>query len=414
MLQLRRITPTLVWVVVTMTASILVLPTAAAEPLHEYNLWGEKVQLGIPEDKFPSQDDVNRLDAKLPGKCSHWWFHSNYKGKKLHFCKMLPPNGEPPKAVIVYMHGISSRAGTAWTTKDGRKLNLSLLMEEFVNKQGYAIYAFDMLGHGFSEGSPRHYVPDWKVNRDDLDDFARFAAAQHEDVPLFLCGESYGGCLSLHVATDWQESASFAPQKFGGLLLLAPAIVVDLPPAPLYWILRHVLAPLIPKSSPFFLPDPIPAHRLWRDVEVMELNQQPSYTKMGLEGCHDMCLGTALQMLVAMEEARQVVIPKLRVPFCAMHGTMDHAVPVEGTTFLKENAKTRKSQRAIHLVEGGYHDLLADPAAEKVAQHMVAFVEKQIERMRRTGDLETRTAESVETELHPVRVATRSAFMVPS
>jgi hypothetical protein len=39
-----------------------------------------------------------------------------------------------------------------------------------------ALYLLDMLGHGFSEGI-RWYVQDWKINRNEVDTFARFPAA---------------------------------------------------------------------------------------------------------------------------------------------------------------------------------------------------------------------------------------------
>ncbi len=78
----------------------------------------------------------------------------------------------------------------------------------------------------------RFYIPkSWTVNRDDLQLFSVFVASQHNpDTPFFLGGDSYGGCLAIHVGRKFQDSPKDAPRGFRGLCLTAPAIVGDLPP----------------------------------------------------------------------------------------------------------------------------------------------------------------------------------------
>ncbi len=82
----------------------------------------------------------------------------------------------------------------------------------------------------FSEGE-RFYIPNsWMVNRDDLYEFCLFVARQHNPgLPFFLGGDSYGGCLAIHVGRKFQDSPKDAPSGFRGLCLTAPAIVGDLP-----------------------------------------------------------------------------------------------------------------------------------------------------------------------------------------
>lgn len=85
--------------------------------------------------------------------------------------------------------------------------------------------------NSFSEGI-RFYIPKtWEVNRDDLLSFAVFAASQYaSDMPLFLGGDSYGGCLAIHVGRKFQDDPKNSPKGFRGLCLTAPAIIGDLPP----------------------------------------------------------------------------------------------------------------------------------------------------------------------------------------
>lgn len=87
----------------------------------------------------------------------------------------------------------------------------------------------------------RFYIPEsWKVNRDDLQSFSLFVASQHDPgTPFFLGGDSYGGCLAIHVGRTFQDSPKDAPSGFRGLCLTAPAIVGDLPPVSKLHLKEH-------------------------------------------------------------------------------------------------------------------------------------------------------------------------------
>ena len=89
-------------------------------------------------------------------------------------------------------------------------------------------------------------------------------------------------------------------------------------------------------------------------------------------------LATAVGMLDAMELLREEIIPNLTVPFCVMHGEQDIAVPISGTEFLLEKAKTPKTDQAQERYPDAYHDLMNDPVAEKVMDFMIEFVNKRV------------------------------------
>jgi acylglycerol lipase len=341
--------------------------------LYEYNLWGQKVHLPIAKRLFPTDDELAEMESHMEG-CQHGFIESTFEKSKLHYRKFLPK--DKPKGIAVFMHGISAQSGHSHII-DGRKLNMSLMAEEF-NKRGIAVYALDMLGHGYSEGH-RFFVPTWQTNRDDLDAFARLAASEHDEgLPLFLTGESYGGCLCLHLARKWEESDD-APKGFSGTALMAPAIIGDLPPAPVVFVLRYLLAPFFPKWIPFFMPNPISSDRIWRDPKVLAKNIDPRYKEMGIDGSgNPFCLGTAVQLLSALEAVRSVTIPNLTSSFCVVHGTKDYGVPISGTDFLEANAKTPKKDQFVMRQEGAYHDLLGDPVAESTVSFMLDYIEGQM------------------------------------
>lgn len=346
----------------------------SSTPKDKYKLWGKEVEIDIPAKVFPTEAELQAMEDTMPG-CQHGWFESS-NGAQLHYRNFLPTG--IPKGVVVYQHGIQTHSGKAFIMPDsGRKLNMALMSAELL-KAGYALYALDMLGHGYSEGD-RWYIPDWIINRDDLDNFARYASAQHPGVPLFLEGESYGGTVVLHVAKKWQLVSNNAPEEFAGIILSGPAIIADVPPYPIYALLRYVLAPSFPKWIPFFMPNPISPDRIWVDKEVRALHCEPRCKEMCIDGSgRPFRLGTAVNMLDALDLAKSSVIPSLTVPYCAIHGVKDAGVPVAGTDYLYEYAAIPEDDCAYYRLEEAYHDLLGDPAAEQTMEYMIKYMDAQI------------------------------------
>jgi alpha-beta hydrolase superfamily lysophospholipase len=355
------------------------IPSSFRKPtMPTYDLWGKEVTLDLDKETFPTHDELKKMEDTMPG-CEHGWFESSTTGSQLHYRKFIPPAG-PLKGVVVFQHGIQTHSGKSFVLKNGRKVGTALMSAE-LNKNGYALYALDMQGHGYSEGV-RHYVPNWKVNRDDLAEFGRFVANQHEEMPLFLMGHSYGSTVVLHVAETWQENtANNAPRNFKGIILGAPAIIGDVPPFPVTFTLRYLITPLAPKWTPFFMPNPVSPERIWSDPEVLARQTEKRYLEMGIEGSgKPFRLGTAVALLTSLEVVRSQVIPKLTIPFCVFHGTRDEGVPIEGTDFLKKTARTPDSDRSIHRLEGAFHDLFSEPSptAEKTMEYAIQFMNQRV------------------------------------
>jgi pimeloyl-ACP methyl ester carboxylesterase len=104
-----------------------------------------------------------------------------------------------------------------------------------------------------------------------------------KDIPFFLSGESYGGTLTIHVAKHFQDHPADGPSNFDSFLLVAPAVVADMPPFPVYQILRYILAPRYPNWVPFFMPNPISPDRIWRDDAVRKARTEHRYKEMMID-----------------------------------------------------------------------------------------------------------------------------------
>ena len=100
---------------------------------------------------------------------------------------------------------------------------------------------------------------------------------------------------------------------------------------------------------------------------------------MGIDGSGiPFRLGTALNLVLALEEARKTAIPGFTIPYCIIHGTEDHGVPMKGSEFMWEKTSTPAADREFHKVEGAFHDLFADQEAEKCDRLMVGWIKKRL------------------------------------
>lgn len=368
-------------------------PTAT--PVH-HRVFGE--DRAIQTDKFPTEAEIDTLEALMP-PCEHGWFDSCYQNSKLHYRKYLPKGNTSEqngnlKAVVIFMHGISTHSGKA-VNVDGRKLNSALKAEALLN-ENIALYAFDLYGHGYSEGV-RFWIPkSYENNKLDYIQFCHLVAQQHStDTPIFLMGESYGSTLTLHVARHFQDQALLhegnattttetALPNLNSIILVCPAIIGDLPPFPVFQTLVF-LAGYFPQWRPFFMPNPVSAARIWRDPVVLAKHTDPTCPGNIVDGSGlPFRLGTALQLVQALEDVRKIAIPGFKMPYLVLHGTEDHGVPIQGSEFLWDNSDTPMADKEFLRKEGAHHDLFGDPLAEECMHDVIAWIRKRLDPLQST------------------------------
>ena len=52
------------------------------------------------------------------------------------------------------------------------------------------------------------------------------------------------------------------------MLLAAPLVVGNAPPAPVTWTLRNCCLPCCPTAAPFFMPNPVNPEAIWNDPAI--------------------------------------------------------------------------------------------------------------------------------------------------
>jgi pimeloyl-ACP methyl ester carboxylesterase len=177
-------------------------------------------------------------------------------------------------------------------------------------------------------------------------------------------------------------------------VLLAPAILGDIPPSPVYEILL-LLARYFPKWRPFFMPNSASPELIWRDATVRTAMMDPHGYHIHIDGPgRPFRLSTGLNLVQAFAACR-AMLSELTTPFLILHGTKDDAVPMAGSELLwrmaptssssappppgaKEPPRSPSSSRFCRI-DGAYHDLLADPVvADQCLDEIVQWIEERL------------------------------------
>lgn len=253
----------------------------------------------------------------------------------------------PPRAVLILMHGLKDHSSRYETF--ARQLN----------DAGFAVYAFDLRGHGRS-GGPRAFVRSFTEY---LTDFATFVGRVRERQrkrPLFLLGHSMGGAI----VTMFALSDAKAIQAFA---LTAPGLKVtdDVTPGRIRAV--TLLAKIVPRAHIYHVAN----SDFSRDPKVVEdMDLDPLIDQRRLPA------RLAVEFLGAMRQI-QARTRELTLPFLVMHGTGDRLTNPQGSRDLYQNASS--SDKTLKLYNGLYHDLLHEPERARVSADLLDWLALQAE-----------------------------------
>jgi acylglycerol lipase len=264
-----------------------------------------------------------------------------YDGVRL-FEQSWRPAGEP-KAALVVMHGLkdhSSRYGA---------------LAERLAAGGYAVHAFDLRGHGYSEGR-RVWIDSFDQYLFDLELFVKRVREAEPNRPLFLFGHSMGGAIvTLFTLTRKPE--------LRGLVLSGAALKVTSDVSPFLvratkWLSRHD-----PRLAVLKLPN----KNFSRDPRALAAMERDPAIYQGAGPAR-----TAAEVLGAIERI-QKNMESLAVPLLVLHGAADRVTNPDGSRELYRRA--RSTDKRLELYEGFFHDLLHEPDGARVAADLAAWLD---------------------------------------
>jgi acylglycerol lipase len=283
-----------------------------------------------PAPPRPASRDVDRAELTFAGR----------DGLAHYAQRWRPRTGEPRAAVVIH-HGLADHSE-----------RYSAFAERLVGA-GYAVWAFDMRGHGRSAGARV------QIDRIDdlLDDLDAFVAVVRQGEPgrrIVLYGHSVGGLATALYAIERQPDVA-------GVILAAPGIAFDAP-AIQAAVIRFV-APLAPDARVLAVPH-------------AEFSRDPAVVgEMGRDPLIHQAYGPARTARAAVDGVARVWAhpERLVAPLLVVHGTGDRVTAPSGSRDLV--ARAGAADRTLRLYDGLYHDVLHDPDGDRVAGDILAWLD---------------------------------------
>lgn len=280
-----------------------------------------------------------------PKTTSHQNAHfESTKGLKLFEQSWIP---DAPKANVLIVHGL------------GEYSSRYTHVAEFLNKKNYAVYTYDHLGHGKSEGT-RAFIPSIDTYKDDLLRMIHKIKADSAELPLFVLGHSMGGgVLAYALATSTLPIA--------GVISSAAALKPGDDISPLLIKLSSFLGWAFPKLPTLKLDHTA----ISRDAEVVEkYNTDPMIFHGKIPA------RTGAQLMKAMKTIRKNA-STIQTPILVLHGTADRLTNVEGS---KEFfASISSTDKQLKLYEGLFHEIMNEPEQNEVLKDILDWLEKHVD-----------------------------------
>ena len=248
---------------------------------------------------------------------------------------------ENPRAVVGLIHGLGEHCG-----------RYSHMAERFTKEQ-IALIAFDLRGHGRSEGQ-RGDAPSFEAYMRDLDVFQQQIEARFNKMPCFLYGHSMGGLLLLNYLIRRQP-------KILGAVSSAAGLHTPLTRQKAKMALVQTLSRLTPKLA---IPSGLDANAISRDQAVVQRYKTDPMV-------HDL---VTLRMAQATIPAIDFVFQhagQIDVPLLILHGTGDRLTYASGS----EELARKVPQAKLILFEGLAHELHNEPEKESVFETVLKWMQ---------------------------------------
>jgi acylglycerol lipase len=156
---------------------------------------------------------------------------NSFDGKTMPWRSWLPPSGQPVRAVVITIHGLSGAASDFW------------LLGERLPRTGCAVYGYELRGQGNDpDRSQRGDIMRAREWLRDLAQFHELVKARHPRAPIIWYGESLGSLIALHTADRAQRLA-----KPDAIVLAAPAAGLRIEPSELERFLIKTSSHVLPR-----------------------------------------------------------------------------------------------------------------------------------------------------------------------
>jgi alpha-beta hydrolase superfamily lysophospholipase len=253
------------------------------------------------------------------------------------------PEGEL-RAIIAIVHGFGAHSG------------LFIDAVQHLLPLGYAIYAFDLRGHGRSPGQ-RGHINSWAEFREDLHTFLTRIQERGPSCACFLWGHSLGAAIAVDYALRF-------PQSLQGLILTAPALgKVNLP------VLKVALGRMLSQVWPNF--------SMKVGFEKTTKLHSPNFISTQDPLRHEYGTARLAAEFFATEKWVENHASELQVPLLIVYSSGDKITPPEGSVAFFQ--KVSFPDKESYEYPGDYHDFYLDINYQKVLVDLEHWLEKHLD-----------------------------------
>lgn len=231
-----------------------------------------------------------------------------------------------PKALILLVHGLGEHAGryAGWAAR--------------FNERGVTIRAFDLPGHGNSEGR-RGVISSPEKVYDTIDQICQELTSEFPGVPLFIYGHSLGGGVVLNYLVRRRP-------QLRGAIVTSPWVILSETPSKVKVVIANMGKKLLPGMTQ---PSGLKTEYLSRDKEVVAAyRSDPLVHGLISAGLYGWMTDAAEETLSRASE--------INIPLLLMHGRNDMIVSPSGS--LQVAGLVPKV--TLKLWDEGYHELHND------------------------------------------------------
>ncbi len=266
-------------------------------------------------------------------------FIDTFNNLSIHSKKWLPEGDI--KGVIILIHGL------------GEHIERYEHVGVFFNKHNFAVYGFDLPGHGRSAG-PRGHIASFEFVNGYINKIIGEIKKDYPDVPIFVYGHSLGGLIAINYLLKTNPNIT-------GLIASAPGLTNNLKASKFKLLMVKILSTILPTFQVKTNLDP---ELISRDVEVVN-----SYINDPL--VHG--LGSTRLAYESISCGQEIIKGKNKtsVPFLLIQGTNDLIVPVEANV---DFAKRLEGNVTIKLWDGLYHEPHNEPEKMEVLSYVHSWM----------------------------------------
>ncbi len=266
------------------------------------------------------------------------------KNFDLYYQAWLPE--KDPKAMLLVVHGLAEHIG--------RYRNLV----DYFAPRGYAIYGFDLRGHGKSQGL-KGYVEHFSYYLDDLKTFFDMVRRENSGMKIFMVGHSMGGLIATAYVIEHQDGLS-------GLVSSAALLKVGASVSPMTIAIAKVLSAIVPKMGVAVLD----ASAISRDKVVVDAYISDPLVYRGK---------TTARLGVELLNTQQKLpdqLGRITLPVLVMYGSEDKLCNPDGSKMLYD--KVGSKDKTLKVYDGLYHEIFNEPEHEKVMSDVEAWLSARI------------------------------------